>query len=786
MLIRTFRNATRPSRGFVCLSCRVNDVTNPLSSSRAYRHDVATSNATPGPTDAHVLSTIATPPSVKGPVVKAEKKKGSKADTKGDTKTGTKADTSQEQKKGSNKTQKAKRRRSKSATKAGTIRRVSTIISPELEAELERKAQKAQQVALRVEESIADEKVVQSSSTLRAPAEDNSPPAVDPNSAFAFVKSIQSQDAPKPGELGKRGRQATSTKSEGISKTAGRVEERGELGSNSVSITPLVDIEKVQVPSLSYGLDRVLFNPGVYCLQDPRSRVYNFDPYLGSIMPVSEFDFSALNEYITSSRDSYLRGLAVKHGKKYVGSSSSMTSVLSHFHFLLSGWREVNTSMLSQGFSDKLRTFTKISRAPAAVFLRYKDGVYAIDADKEFDSANVLMSLGKSMEKLLTLPKDEFERYRKSHENKIESGEGEPESYHYSTCGDFLMRSQLDAYDPRLPGTGMFDLKTRAVVSIRMDTKNYELGQGYQIRNRLGLFESFEREYFDMIRAAFLKYSLQVRVGRMDGILVAFHNIQRIFGFQYVSLPELDMCLHGQNDTALGDTEFQLSVVMWNKILEKATAQFPNQSLRFHFETRDAQKPFMYIFAEPVTDEEINAIQTRNQHKIDAFERKLLHGEEEVNEPSATESGAATAQSGKSPDWDSVEFDSESAADRDFVDELDAVDEIDPDKPLFAMALFTRSKVNGKQVVRPEGFTSGDQWELEYEFVNFSTKLRAWSLYHACQTRRAKELEGPEDDPSEPENHYVQRLRHMSEKGRLWRQSEDKKEQEKGVITLEG
>jgi hypothetical protein len=32
------------------------------------------------------------------------------------------------------------------------------------------------------------------------------------------------------------------------------------------------------------------------------------------------------------------------------------------------------------------------------------------------------------------------------------------------------MRSQLDAYDPRLPGTGMFDLKTRAAVSIRMES----------------------------------------------------------------------------------------------------------------------------------------------------------------------------------------------------------------------------------------------------------------------------------------------------------------------------
>lgn len=94
-------------------------------------------------------------------------------------------------------------------------------------------------------------------------------------------------------------------------------------------------------------------SPGVYHLRDPRSRVYNFDPYLGSIMPVTEFDFDALKKYVTSSKDETLRQIALKEGKKYVGSSSSMTSVLSHFHYLLSAWRGVNIDNLSQGFPDR-------------------------------------------------------------------------------------------------------------------------------------------------------------------------------------------------------------------------------------------------------------------------------------------------------------------------------------------------------------------------------------------------------------------------------------------------
>ncbi|CAI7599731.1 unnamed protein product [Penicillium crustosum] len=400
------------------------------------------------------------------------------------------------------------------------------------------------------------------------------------------------------------------------------------------------------VPRVAFGLDRVLFNPGVYQLRDPRSLVYNFDPYLDQIMPVTEFDFSALKPYVTSSQDVTACEMTEKHGKKYYGSSSSMTSVLAHFHFLLSAWRPVDVTKISRGFEDPMRTFTRLLRAPTAMFLRYKEkeDIYAIDADKEYDYANILMNLGKSMEKQLTMPKEQFERYRRSDPNKITAEEeaATPESYHYSTAGKFLLRSQLDAYDPRLPGTGMFDLKTRAVVSIRMEATDHERGMGYEIRRRYGKWESYEREYFDMIRAAFLKYSLQVRVGRMDGIFVAYHNIERIFGFQYIPLDEMDQALHGTPNTALGDKEFELSLALWEKILDKATKKYPKKSLRFHFETREATVPYMTIVAEPVTDEQIDAIQTKNKAHIDAIQDRLLNPEQYIDRtPEAAMVGSA-------------------------------------------------------------------------------------------------------------------------------------------------
>lgn len=366
-------------------------------------------------------------------------------------------------------------------------------------------------------------------------------------------------------------------------------------------------------------------SPGVYCMQDPRSRVYNFDPYLEKITPPSNFNFGALQSYVTSSHDARLSAAAQTLGKKYRGSTSSMTGILSHLHFLLSQWRPVDCEGLSKGFRVQLKSFTKITRGPTAIFLRWKDGSYAIDADKQFDTTNVLSMLGQSLEKFLTLPKSKFERYKKSSPESVPEEEVDsPSTYHYSTAGDFLMRAQLDAHDRRLPGTGMFDLKTRAVAAIRMDVRRYEMGMGYEIRHRLGHWESFEREYYDMMRAAFLKYSLQVRMGRMDGIFVAYHNIARIFGFQYISLAEMDSVLHGTWEPFIGDQEFRLSLGLLNKILDAATAKFPERSLRIHLETRDGRAPFTYVFAEPVTEEQIEEIQSSNAAKSREYERQIL------------------------------------------------------------------------------------------------------------------------------------------------------------------
>ncbi|SMR56639.1 unnamed protein product [Zymoseptoria tritici ST99CH_1E4] len=587
----------------------------------------------------------------------------------------------------------------------------------------------------------------------------------------------------------------------------------------SLEIKPL-NFPQPPVPFLEYGLDRVLFNPGVYQLQDSVSRVYNFDPYLQNIMPAVEFDFDSLKEYKTSSEDQTLVQMAKKTQSKYIGSTSSMTSSLAHFHHLLSNWRPLNLDMMSKGFVGPTTSnqLTNVNKAPSAIFLRWKNGTYAIDADKEYDNANVLMLLGKSMELLLTQPKSEFERYRKSDPRKIPDAERlAPETYQYSTMRDFLMRSQLDAYDPRLPGNGTFDLKTRAVVTVRMQSHDHEEMTGYELLSNQGRWFSYEKEWFDMMRSTMVKYILQARMGQMNGIFVAYHNVERIFGFQYVPMADMDRALHGQTDPTLGDQEFRASLDLMNEVLNKATAKYPEQSLRIHFETVDAKQDMptsLHIFAEPMTEDEIDTIQSKQKAKIAEFERNVMGKEEtdldkvvdEAAEDAQTASAAqpeddvvgeeasdgfstdveqndealakAAAEDEGSSDQDtpvdeeipatSSEEDanayarelintSNASADAKFLDNVDktmTAESSEELRPLFYATVIVQSTVNGQTPSdgRPSSLRPDDKWDIDYILKEYNITRHQWALYEDMKARRRFAYNSREDadDPDAP------------------------------------
>ncbi|GJF00271.1 mitochondrial protein Pet127-domain-containing protein [Phanerochaete sordida] len=356
--------------------------------------------------------------------------------------------------------------------------------------------------------------------------------------------------------------------------------------------------EQRPVPRLAHNLDRALFNPGVNWLQDPRSRVFNYSPWLENIPKVQDFDFSRVSGFIKSSMDEDLFRLAKTNGAKFAGSTSSLTGMLSHIYFALSNGKDVDTSVLSQAFSDERRTFTPAQRFPTSTVLWYRNGIYSTDS-YSFDSTsdkNVLTWMGTMLEKFLTMPEPAFKKLLRSSPAPTTPVDQRRETCRYAKVGSYVMRSQLDCQDPRLPGTGVFDIKTRACLPVRMDVINYEENSGYLIRQMHGTLESFEREYYDLIRSAFLKYSFQARIGNMDGVFVAYHNTARIFGFQYVPLEEMDERLFGSKSA--GPFIFEKCVKLLEVISTEITSHFPEQHIACVWEA-DSANGAVCVWAEP-------------------------------------------------------------------------------------------------------------------------------------------------------------------------------------------
>ncbi|KAJ1928806.1 hypothetical protein IWQ60_001709 [Tieghemiomyces parasiticus] len=366
------------------------------------------------------------------------------------------------------------------------------------------------------------------------------------------------------------------------------------------------------LPRLDHNLDRVLFNPGVHVLLDPRTQVFNYDPWLRDVPPPNQFDFDKLAPFITPSQDQRLARLAKRRAARYVGSTSSMTSVMSHVYFLVSQWRRLNLATLSSRYATKPDTYTRGMRVPASVYLRYRKGSedsYAVDAEKTLDVEDtILQLLGKSMERFLTLPRSEFRKLLKARKGKFDL---DADMYNYADFGKFLIRSQLDCYDARLPKK-TFDLKSRATVAVRLMKDDFDSATEYRIKYNSGTLESFEREYFDMIRSAFLKYNFQARIGDMDGIFVAYHNTKSVFGFQYIPREEMDWHLFGSPRN--GDRYFRSTLQLLEQILDTVTARYPRRHLLMSFEAI-RNKNRLVVYTEVVPEGQKDSAMTLNAEK---------------------------------------------------------------------------------------------------------------------------------------------------------------------------
>lgn len=453
-------------------------------------------------------------------------------------------------------------------------------------------------------------------------------------------------------------------------------------GKTQVSQVQPLDHKKI--PTLSHDLEKVLFSPGVHFLQDPRTKVFNFPEYLKKVVKYEEFNFDMIQTFISASKDETLLREAIRNNKTFYSSTSSMTSSLIQFYLFLNNY--------APGESKNRFQFPRFSptalRLPACVIVEPKGKnpdtgktIFSVSSDKSADTEMLLGAMGHCMEALLTTEEEEFKKYllqggagqkrgKRGSGDKPNTVNSEGNVYNYLAYGDFLMRSQLDCYNSLLPGNGTFDLKTRAVCAIRQDRSSDAANSTYQIWKQLGDHESFQREFDDLIRTgALLKYGFQARIGQMDGIYVAYHNLNQFFGFQYLPLSEIDrifftdttinaedvkrkMALAAEQkyrrvelpisdniSTKVADRQFKASLDIWLDILHRAVKDLacmgfsdaPFRLVLKMIRPKGVQEPQLRVYVVPLNKSLVGKLEKFPNNFRTSFKEKISPEERVTN-----------------------------------------------------------------------------------------------------------------------------------------------------------
>lgn len=331
-------------------------------------------------------------------------------------------------------------------------------------------------------------------------------------------------------------------------------------------------------------------------------------PHFHTIPDLEDVNIGHFQSFTRPSHDVRLIEIAAAHACEYVASSSSSTGAISHLWMAFLGNTDLHLHQLSSSFHGRRWHPTAGARCPAIIALKKRvvrrgklveraqsleslvagqslTSLFPGESGDESDRVvwcidrapspepvmlhkNVLSHYGHVIERLLTMEPEHFQA--------LLSGQGEAPiaGFRYTKLSSVMCRSQLDCYDPALPHSPthstVFDLKSRAVAPIRYDVQSYQQFRDYEIRSLTGLHSSFESEYYDLARSAFLKYMLQCRMGGMNGIMLAFHNTSKILGFQMIEREEMEAAVCGRRHArALADQCWNASVRLLSAIKDR-------------------------------------------------------------------------------------------------------------------------------------------------------------------------------------------------------------------------
>jgi hypothetical protein len=206
----------------------------------------------------------------------------------------------------------------------------------------------------------------------------------------------------------------------------------------------------------------------------------------------------------------------------------------------------------------------------------------------------------------------------------------------------------------------------------------------------------------------------------------------------------------------------------------------------------------MYVFAEPVTEEQADDIQgvgeaaqkhfARTVVGIDKDDPKVQEAwqsiQDEVDEQVDEDKGETLTEEKVDEEVleeEDIEEGSEKAPVDDVIDQpTPAKDTEATDGPLMGWTLTVRSKVNGGYVDRPVKISKEDDWQLEYHIQEIPQESR-WKLYNAVKDRRRGLVGEDEEEVDKGLQSYRKLIQRFSNHGREWRNEQDKINEELGV-----
>lgn len=217
----------------------------------------------------------------------------------------------------------------------------------------------------------------------------------------------------------------------------------------------------------------------------------------------------------------------------------------------------------------------------------------------------------------------------------------------------------------------------------------------------------------------------------------------------------------------------------------------------------------MYVFAEPVTEEQADEIQNAGEAAQQEFARRVVgigkddpeaqaawqEAQDDVDEqvgadqapqePIAHEEEPLTKIEESTDDVaeEAVE-EQETIAEPAEGEEASAEDTVQPTsapkEPLMGWTLTVRSQVNGGYVDRPEQLSEYDDWKLEYHLKEIPAETRL-KLYTALKARRHDLIGQDEEAVDKSLKHYRDVISRYTNRGRKWREEQDKLNDAKGV-----